>query len=175
MRSATKLCSSQAAGRYLSSRSSLSWCGGSRFHRWRHELGCPLQSQGLARNGRYKTRAWVDNRRVQTRLKSSTAEYHRQALLEYFEDFLHPPSENHRKNPTMSRSQDRISSYRRHFEDSSSSSYQVRVSSPSPTRRDSRHASAGYSCRSGAGSMRVESAGRRNVSAARRTRIGGKG
>ncbi|XP_033957517.1 desmin [Pseudochaenichthys georgianus] len=73
----------------------------------------------------------------------------------------------------MSRSQDRISSYRRHFEDSSSSSYQVRVSSPSPTRRDSRHASAGYSCRSGAGSMRVESAGRRNISAARRTRIGG--
>ncbi|KAI4810842.1 hypothetical protein KUCAC02_013770 [Chaenocephalus aceratus] len=75
----------------------------------------------------------------------------------------------------MSRSQDRISSYRRHFEDSSSSSYQVRVSSPSPTRRDSRHASAGYSCRSGAGSMRVESAGRRNTSAARRTRIGGAG
>ncbi|KAK1895067.1 Vimentin [Dissostichus eleginoides] len=75
----------------------------------------------------------------------------------------------------MSRSQDRISSYRRHFEDSSSTSYQVRVSSPSPTRRDSRHASAGYSCRSGAGSMRVESAGRRNVSAARRTRIGGAG
>ncbi|XP_034086245.1 desmin [Gymnodraco acuticeps] len=75
----------------------------------------------------------------------------------------------------MSRSQDRISSYRRHFEDSSSSSYQVRVSSPSPTRRDSRHASAGYSCRSGAGIMRVESAGRRNVSAARRTRIGGAG
>ncbi|KAK5922747.1 hypothetical protein CgunFtcFv8_019985 [Champsocephalus gunnari] len=75
----------------------------------------------------------------------------------------------------MSRSQDRISSYRRHFEDSSSSSYQVRMSSPSPTRRDSRHASTGYSCRSGAGSMRVESAGRRNVSAARRTRIGGAG
>ncbi|KAJ4930675.1 hypothetical protein JOQ06_024983 [Pogonophryne albipinna] len=75
----------------------------------------------------------------------------------------------------MSRSQDRMSSYRRHFEDSSSSSYQVRVSSPSPTRRDSRHASAGYSCRSGAGRMRVQSAGRRNVSAARRTRIGGAG
>ncbi|KAK5862735.1 hypothetical protein PBY51_018103 [Eleginops maclovinus] len=75
----------------------------------------------------------------------------------------------------MSRSQDRISSYRRHFEDSSSLSYQVRVSSPSPTRRDSRHATTGYSCRSGAGSMRVESAGRRNVSAARRTRIGGIG
>ncbi|XP_010779150.1 desmin [Notothenia coriiceps] len=75
----------------------------------------------------------------------------------------------------MSRSQDRISSYRRHFEDSSSSSYQVRMSSPSPTRRDSRHASAGYSCRSGAGSMRVDSAGQRNVSAARRTRISGAG
>uniref|UniRef100_A0A8C3FY99 Zgc:172323 n=1 Tax=Cyclopterus lumpus TaxID=8103 RepID=A0A8C3FY99_CYCLU len=56
----------------------------------------------------------------------------------------------------MSRSPERISSYRRHFEDSSSSSYQVRVSSPSPTRRDARHASAGYSCRAGARGMRVE-------------------
>uniref|UniRef100_A0A3B3YUH1 IF rod domain-containing protein n=1 Tax=Poecilia mexicana TaxID=48701 RepID=A0A3B3YUH1_9TELE len=36
----------------------------------------------------------------------------------------------------MSRSPERMSSYRRHFEDTSSSStYQVRVSSPSPTRR----------------------------------------
>ncbi|XP_070692102.1 desmin [Pempheris klunzingeri] len=75
----------------------------------------------------------------------------------------------------MSRSPERISSYRRHFEDSSSSSYQVRVSSPSPTRRDARHVSAGYSCRPGAGSMRVESVGRRTVSAARRTRMIGGG
>uniref|UniRef100_A0A3Q1GNT2 Zgc:172323 n=1 Tax=Acanthochromis polyacanthus TaxID=80966 RepID=A0A3Q1GNT2_9TELE len=65
----------------------------------------------------------------------------------------------------MSRSPERISSYRRHFEDSSSSAYQVRVSSPSPTRRDERHASSGYSSR--AGSMRVDSVGRRTVSAAR--------
>uniref|UniRef100_A0A8D0AJG1 Zgc:172323 n=1 Tax=Sander lucioperca TaxID=283035 RepID=A0A8D0AJG1_SANLU len=56
----------------------------------------------------------------------------------------------------MSRSPERISSYRRHFEDSSSSSYQVRVSSPSPTRRDTRHASAGYSCRAGVSGMRVD-------------------
>ncbi|KAM6994680.1 desmin isoform 2-T2 [Tautogolabrus adspersus] len=75
----------------------------------------------------------------------------------------------------MSRSPERISSYRRHFEDSSSSSYQVRVSSPSPTRRDARHASAGYACRAGASSMRVESVGRRNISAARRTRMVGAG
>ncbi|XP_051812595.1 desmin [Acanthochromis polyacanthus] len=67
----------------------------------------------------------------------------------------------------MSRSPERISSYRRHFEDSSSSAYQVRVSSPSPTRRDERHASSGYSSR--AGSMRVDSVGRRTVSAARRS------
>ncbi|XP_038568058.1 glial fibrillary acidic protein isoform X1 [Micropterus salmoides] len=75
----------------------------------------------------------------------------------------------------MSRSPERISSYRRHFEDSSSSSYQVRVSSPSPTRRDARHASAGYSCRDRGSSMRVESVGRRTVSAARRTRMVGAG
>ncbi|XP_074540291.1 desmin [Halichoeres trimaculatus] len=75
----------------------------------------------------------------------------------------------------MSHSPERISSYRRHFEDSSSSSYQVRVSSPSPTRRDTRNASVGYSCRAGASSMRVESVGRRNISAARRTRMIGAG
>ncbi|KAL7392920.1 hypothetical protein ABVT39_003953 [Epinephelus coioides] len=75
----------------------------------------------------------------------------------------------------MSRSPERISSYRRHFEDSSSSSYQVRVSSPSPTRRDARHASAGYPCRAGAGIMRVESMGRRTASAARKTRMVGAG
>ncbi|XP_026228630.1 filament_head and Filament domain-containing protein [Anabas testudineus] len=75
----------------------------------------------------------------------------------------------------MSRSPERISSYRRHFEDDSSSSYQVRVSSVSPTRRESRHASADYSCRAGAGSMRVASVGRRTVSAARRSRTMGTG
>ncbi|XP_076594269.1 glial fibrillary acidic protein [Chaetodon auriga] len=75
----------------------------------------------------------------------------------------------------MSRSPERISSYRRHFEDSSTSSYQVRVSSPSPIRRDARHASAGYPCRAGASSMRVESVGRRTVSAARRSRMVGAG
>ncbi|XP_035528776.1 desmin [Morone saxatilis] len=75
----------------------------------------------------------------------------------------------------MSRSPERISSYRRHFEDSSSSSYQVRVSSPSPTRRDIRHASAGYPCRAGTGIMRVESMGRRTASAARKTRMVGAG
>ncbi|XP_040900866.1 desmin [Toxotes jaculatrix] len=75
----------------------------------------------------------------------------------------------------MSSSPERISSYRRHFEDSSSLSHQVRVSSPSPTRREARHASAGYSCRARTGSMRVESVGRRTVSAARRSRVVGAG
>ncbi|KAL7851422.1 hypothetical protein AOLI_G00217780 [Acnodon oligacanthus] len=45
----------------------------------------------------------------------------------------------------MSRSPERISSYRRHFEDTTTSSYQVRVSSPSPVRRDAgRCRSASY-------------------------------
>uniref|UniRef100_A0A8C1L529 Zgc:172323 n=1 Tax=Cyprinus carpio TaxID=7962 RepID=A0A8C1L529_CYPCA len=39
-------------------------------------------------------------------------------------------------NDVTNRSPERISSYRRHFEDASTSSYQVRVSSPSPVRRD---------------------------------------
>ncbi|XP_059920816.1 keratin, type II cytoskeletal 2 epidermal isoform X1 [Gadus macrocephalus] len=69
----------------------------------------------------------------------------------------------------MSHSPERISSYRRHFEDSSSSSYQVRVSSPSPTRRNGRTASVGVSRCPGAGSTRTESMGRRTASAARRT------
>ncbi|XP_030606403.1 glial fibrillary acidic protein [Archocentrus centrarchus] len=75
----------------------------------------------------------------------------------------------------MSFSPERISSYRRHFEDSSSSSYQVRVSSPSPTRREARHASTGCSTRARASSMRVDSVGRRTVSAARRSRMAGAG
>ncbi|KAM9310046.1 desmin [Pholidichthys leucotaenia] len=74
----------------------------------------------------------------------------------------------------MSHSPERISSYRRHFEDSSSTTYQVRVSSPSPTRRVARHGSSGcLSARAGASSMRVASVGRRTVSAARRSRMAG--
>ncbi|MEQ2200516.1 hypothetical protein XENOCAPTIV_030429, partial [Xenoophorus captivus] len=75
----------------------------------------------------------------------------------------------------MSRSPERISSYRRHFEDSSSSTYQVRVSSPSPTRREVRHASAGYSARAKSSCMCLDSVGRRTVSAARRSRMSGLG
>ncbi|KAM9724062.1 desmin [Menidia menidia] len=73
----------------------------------------------------------------------------------------------------MSRSPERISSYRRHFEDSSTSAYQVRVSSPSPTRRQTRPASVGYSGR--ASSMCVDTVGRRTVSAVRRSRVAGMG
>lgn len=80
--------------------------------------------------------------------------------------FRHPQST---QTAAMSHSPERISSYRRHFEDSSSSAYQVRVCSPSPTRRQSRHASSVYSARPGA--VRVESVGRRTVSAARRSRV----
>ncbi|XP_072316762.1 desmin isoform X2 [Eucyclogobius newberryi] len=70
----------------------------------------------------------------------------------------------------MSRSPERISSYRRHFEEGMSSSYQVRVSSPSPVRRQGCAGSAaGYSGR--AGVVRMESAGR-TMSATRRSRIG---
>ncbi|XP_038126165.1 LOW QUALITY PROTEIN: vimentin [Cyprinodon tularosa] len=75
----------------------------------------------------------------------------------------------------MSRSPERISSYRRHFEDSSSSTYQVRVSSPSPIRREVRHGSVGYSARAKTSSMCVDSVGRRTVSAARRSRLVGVG
>uniref|UniRef100_UPI0037E82958 notochord granular surface n=1 Tax=Semicossyphus pulcher TaxID=241346 RepID=UPI0037E82958 len=59
----------------------------------------------------------------------------------------------------MSRSPERMSSYRRHFEGTmaSSNAYQVRVSSPSPTRRDTRHRSASFT--RGGGSM-----GRRSIS-----------
>uniref|UniRef100_A0A665UMW3 Zgc:172323 n=1 Tax=Echeneis naucrates TaxID=173247 RepID=A0A665UMW3_ECHNA len=52
----------------------------------------------------------------------------------------------------MSCSPERISSYRRHFEDGNIS-HQVRVSSSSPSRREPRRASIGYSCRTGAGSI----------------------
>ncbi|CAN9514120.1 unnamed protein product [Ophioblennius macclurei] len=75
----------------------------------------------------------------------------------------------------MSRSPERISSYRRHFEDSSSATYQVRVSSPSPVRREARNGSTGYSSRAGAGGMRVESVGRRSASTTRMSRMIGSG
>ncbi|KAK7886477.1 hypothetical protein WMY93_026098 [Mugilogobius chulae] len=75
----------------------------------------------------------------------------------------------------MSRSPERISSYRRHFEEGVSSSYQVRVSSPSPIRREGRTGSAAeFSGRVGAGVVRMESAGRA-MSAARRSRTSGAG
>ncbi|KAG5277395.1 hypothetical protein AALO_G00117020 [Alosa alosa] len=67
----------------------------------------------------------------------------------------------------MSRSPERISSYRRHFEGaltaSSSTSLQVRVSSPSPTRRDNRTRSASSASYSRSGTM-----GRRAMSGSRR-------
>ncbi|XP_031438006.1 glial fibrillary acidic protein-like [Clupea harengus] len=67
----------------------------------------------------------------------------------------------------MSRSPERMSSYRRHFEGalSASSSLKVRVSSPSPTRRDIRTRSASYN-RSG-------TMGRRAVSGSRRAHMTG--
>ncbi|XP_020497670.1 notochord granular surface isoform X1 [Labrus bergylta] len=59
----------------------------------------------------------------------------------------------------MSRSPERMSSYRRRFEGATAASniYQIRMSSPSPTRRDTRHRSASFS-RSGS------SMGRRAIS-----------
>ncbi|XP_067874827.1 desmin [Heterodontus francisci] len=74
----------------------------------------------------------------------------------------------------MSRSPDRMSSYRRHFEgcSTSSASYHVRVSSPSPTRRQARHRSASYSRTTGrlvaGGGMQT---GRRTYSAVYGPRI----
>uniref|UniRef100_A0A8C1V0E7 Zgc:172323 n=1 Tax=Cyprinus carpio TaxID=7962 RepID=A0A8C1V0E7_CYPCA len=67
----------------------------------------------------------------------------------------------------MSRSPERISSYRRHFEDASTSSYQVRVSSPSPVRRDvGRCRSASYTRKASAVS-RSMAVGRRTISSSR--------
>ncbi|XP_067284243.1 notochord granular surface [Pseudorasbora parva] len=65
----------------------------------------------------------------------------------------------------MSHSPERMSSYRRHFEGAltSSSTLQVRVSSPSPTRGPARHRSASYT-RSG-------TFGRRALSGSRRSRM----
>ncbi|KAL0196367.1 hypothetical protein M9458_009939, partial [Cirrhinus mrigala] len=63
----------------------------------------------------------------------------------------------------MSHSPERMSSYRRHFESglSSSSTLQVRVSSPSPTRGAARHRSASY----------TRSGGRRALSGSRKSRM----
>ncbi|XP_042597232.1 glial fibrillary acidic protein-like [Cyprinus carpio] len=67
----------------------------------------------------------------------------------------------------MSRSPERISSYRRHFEDTSTSSYQVRVSSPSPVRRDvGRCRSASYTRKASAVSS-SKAVGRRTISSSR--------
>ena len=75
----------------------------------------------------------------------------------------------------MSRSPERMSSYRRHFEDTSATSIQVRMASPSPVRRqDGRQASASYS-RSLATTNSMRAEGRRTVSAARKTRTTGPG
>ncbi|XP_030639182.1 notochord granular surface [Chanos chanos] len=65
----------------------------------------------------------------------------------------------------MSRSPERMSSYRRHFEGTlaSTSTLQVRVSSPSPTRRETRHRSASYN--------RSASMGRRALSGSRKSRM----
>ncbi|XP_036395458.1 glial fibrillary acidic protein [Megalops cyprinoides] len=68
----------------------------------------------------------------------------------------------------MSHSPERISSYRRHFEDSSASSYQVRVTSPSPTRRDTCRRSASYTRSAAATRLHAEAVGRRTTSATRR-------
>uniref|UniRef100_A0A3P8SBU8 Notochord granular surface n=1 Tax=Amphiprion percula TaxID=161767 RepID=A0A3P8SBU8_AMPPE len=69
----------------------------------------------------------------------------------------------------MSRSPERMSSYRRHFDGSlaSVSGCQVRVSSPSPTRRENRHRSVSFT-RAGAGT----GTGRRTFSSKSRMTLG---
>ncbi|XP_035280201.1 notochord granular surface isoform X2 [Anguilla anguilla] len=74
-----------------------------------------------------------------------------------------------RATATMSRSPERMSSYRRHFEDGMTSSFQVRVSSPSPPRV--RHRSASYSRSAVATTMRADSMGRRTFSGTRRSHL----
>lgn len=64
-----------------------------------------------------------------------------------------------------------MSSYRRHFEGSSSSLLQVRVSSPSPTRVIARHRSASYGA--AANTVRAGVVGRRTVSSTRKLPIPG--
>ncbi|XP_016378885.1 glial fibrillary acidic protein [Sinocyclocheilus rhinocerous] len=67
----------------------------------------------------------------------------------------------------MSRSPERISSYRRHFEDTSTSSYQVRVSSPSPVRRDVRRCRSASYTRKASTVSRSMAVGRRTISSSR--------
>lgn len=132
-----------------------------------HEQDSLEKRSGESGNGEYKCWECVDKQQEHTSFVSCELQYIHEQYIPFS---LRDPI-------TMSRSPERISSYRRHFEDSSSSSYQVRVSSPSPNRRDARHASTGYSCGAGAGasSMRVASVGRRSASATRRSRTVGAG
>ncbi|XP_035244238.1 glial fibrillary acidic protein [Anguilla anguilla] len=72
----------------------------------------------------------------------------------------------------MSHSPERISSYRRHFEDGAGGSlYQVRVTSPSPTRREACLRSASYTRSAAATGMRAEVMGRRTASITRSPRM----
>uniref|UniRef100_A0A8C4RSH7 Notochord granular surface n=1 Tax=Erpetoichthys calabaricus TaxID=27687 RepID=A0A8C4RSH7_ERPCA len=81
-----------------------------------------------------------------------------------------------RKHSNMSRSPERISSYRRHFEDSSSSAlYHVRVSSPSPPRtRETRQRSSSFT-RSATMKSAAGTVGRRTTTATFRPRISSMG
>ncbi|XP_023668772.1 desmin isoform X2 [Paramormyrops kingsleyae] len=72
----------------------------------------------------------------------------------------------------MSHSPERISSYRRHFEDTGAS-YEVRVSSPSPTRRDTRRDTRQRSpsfTRAASASLRAQAVGKRTFSSSIRLR-----
>ncbi|XP_031432775.1 glial fibrillary acidic protein [Clupea harengus] len=73
----------------------------------------------------------------------------------------------------MSRSPERISSYRRHFEECSSTSLQVRVSSPSPSRQDPRQQrAASYSRSAVATAGNGMAMGRRTASTSRKPLMG---
>ncbi|XP_062311491.1 glial fibrillary acidic protein-like [Osmerus eperlanus] len=67
----------------------------------------------------------------------------------------------------MSQSPERISSYRRHFDGTSSMAVQVRVSSPSPSRRQAQPRSASYTANA-TSSLRAGSVSRRTASSTRR-------
>ncbi|XP_048880177.1 glial fibrillary acidic protein isoform X2 [Brienomyrus brachyistius] len=81
-----------------------------------------------------------------------------------------PPRGSPKQPPgvTMSHSPERISSYRRHFEDTGAS-YEVRVSSPSPTRRDTRQRSPSFT-RAASASLRAQAVGKRTFSSSIRLR-----
>ena len=78
---------------------------------------------------------------------------------------LHQSPETH-LSIAMSQSPERISSYRRHFDGASSMAVQVRVSSPSPSRRPQPRSSS-YSANA-TGSLRAGSVSRRAASSTRR-------